>query len=123
MSLDDELVKAKAEQTNGAIYILTNPAMPGIVKIGYTAGEVATRMAELDRTPVPYPFNCYYAGYVENVQLQEQRIHAIFSDRRCRPQREFFTLSPEQAKAAIELVAIRDVTPALPEPDESVRPN
>jgi hypothetical protein len=123
MSLDDELAKAKAEQTNGAIYILTNPAMPGIVKIGYTAVEVTTRMAELDRTPVPYPFSCFYAGYVENVQLQEQRIHTIFADRRCRPQREFFAVSPEQAKAAIELVAIRDVTPSLPEPNENVKPN
>ena len=123
MSLSDELSKAKSEQAHGAIYILTNPAMPGIVKIGYTTSEVPTRMAELDRTPVPFPFSCFYAGYVENVQIQEQRIHAIFADRRCRPQREFFSVSPEQAKAAIELVAIRDVTPTLPEPNENVKPN
>lgn len=123
MSLNDELSKAKTEQAHGAIYVLTNPAMPGIVKIGYTTSEVPTRMAELDRTPVPLPFSCFYAGYVENVQIQEQRIHAIFADRRLRPQREFFTVSPEQAKAAIELVAIRDVTPSLPEPTDSLKHN
>lgn len=123
VSLNDELNKAKSEQANGAIYVLTNPAMPGIVKIGYTTGEVETRMAELDRTSTPAPFVCYYAGFVENVALQEQRIHAIFADRRIRPQREFFTLSPEQAKAAIQLVTIRDVTPRLPEPTDDVKPN
>lgn len=123
MSLNDELNKAKTEQAHGALYVLTNPAMPGVVKIGYTTSEVPTRMAELDRTPVPLPFSCFYAGYVENVQIQEQRIHAIFADRRLRPQREFFTVSPEQAKAAIELVAIRDVTPTLPEPTDNVKPN
>lgn len=123
MSLNDQLAKAKSEQAHGALYVLTNPSMPGIVKIGYTTGEVETRMTELDRTPIPTPFVCYYAGYVENVQEQEQRIHAIFADKRIRPQREFFRLAPEQAKTAIQLIAQREVTPRLPEPDETVKPN
>ena len=44
------------------VYVLTNPAMPGIVKIGMTDKlEVQPRMRDLYTTGVPLPFDCVSA--------------------------------------------------------------
>lgn len=45
----------------GTVYVLTNPAMPGLVKIGKTARDDNTRIAELYITGVPVPFNIDFA--------------------------------------------------------------
>jgi len=46
----------------GIVYLLTNPFMPGLVKIGMTAQEdIDKRMKELYTTGVPVPFECRYA--------------------------------------------------------------
>tara|TARA_B110000259_G_scaffold18576_1_gene19525 strand:+ start:248 stop:370 length:123 start_codon:yes stop_codon:yes gene_type:complete len=37
------------------VYILTNEAMPGIIKIGWTDKSVEERMKELDKTATPLP--------------------------------------------------------------------
>ena len=43
----------------GLVYVLTNSAMPGLVKIGMTTRDsVDTRMKELYSTGVPVPFEC-----------------------------------------------------------------
>ncbi len=45
----------------GIVYILTNPAMPNLVKIGMTTRlEVGIRMSELYTTGVPVPFECSF---------------------------------------------------------------
>jgi hypothetical protein len=93
------------------IYILTNEAMPGLIKIGRTTNSVAQRMRELDQTGVPLPFACYYAARVENGALSERRLHLAFGDHRVRSSREFFRLDPFRAKAALEMAAMEDVTP------------
>lgn len=42
----------------GIVYLLTNPVMPGLVKIGMTAQEdIDKRMKELYTTGVPVPLN------------------------------------------------------------------
>ena len=38
------------------VYILTNEAMPGLIKIGLTNATVEQRMLSLDTTSVPLPF-------------------------------------------------------------------
>jgi len=44
------------------VYVLTNSAMPGLVKIGYTAQDDAnSRIAQLYTTGVPVPFTIEYA--------------------------------------------------------------
>ena len=43
----------------GIVYLLTNPVMPGLVKIGMTTQEgIDKRMKELYTTGVPIPFEC-----------------------------------------------------------------
>jgi hypothetical protein len=95
------------------VYILTNEAMPGLVKIGRTNGEVADRVRQLDTTPIPLPFECFYAAEVVDADKVEKAIHEAFGDHRVRKNREFFKLSPDKPKAIIELLCLRNVTPGI----------
>src|SRR5262249_18080395 len=80
------------------VYILTNPAMPGLVKIGRTSDGVGveTRLRQLDTTCLPLPFECFYAVEVEDAQKVERALHDAFDDHRIRSNREFFRLSPDR---------------------------
>lgn len=50
----------------GIVYLLTNPVMPGLVKIGMTAQkDIEKRMRELYTTGVPVPFECQFACKVK----------------------------------------------------------
>ena len=93
------------------VYVLENAEMPGLIKIGITSGDVAKRMRELDTTSVPVPFECFYAAEVEDAARTERAIHEAFGDHRVRKTREFFRLSPDKAKAIIELLCKNNVTP------------
>lgn len=91
--------------------------MPGYIKIGRTETSVAQRMAELDKTSVPLPFQCFYAARVDDFAKVERALHTAFGDARVRPSREFFKLDPYRAKVVLELIALDDVTPI---DDESI---
>jgi hypothetical protein len=94
------------------VYVLTNQAMPDLVKIGVTSSDdVETRMQQLDSTGVPLPFECYYAAEVEDATAVEKALHTAFTESRVRRNREFFEIDPNRAKVIIELLAVRDVTP------------
>jgi PAS domain-containing protein len=93
------------------VYILTNEAMPGYVKIGMTNNSLLERMRQLDRTNIPLPFECYYACEVENALEEEKWLHSIFSDRRVRDEREFFKIDPERVVAAVRRIQKKDITP------------
>ena len=93
------------------VYILINEAMPGIIKIGWTDKSVEERMKELDKTSTPVPFTCYFAKRVEDPTFVESKMHEAFDEFRIRDNREFFRMSPDQAKAALEIATGTDVTP------------
>ncbi len=93
------------------VYILINEAMPGIIKIGWTDKNVEERMKELDKTSTPVPFTCYFAKRVEDPTFVESKLHEAFDEFRIRDNREFFRMSPDQAKAALEIATGTDVTP------------
>ena len=99
---------------SGIIYVLTNPAMPGLVKIGKTArGSVNPRLGELYTTGVPVPFECAFAGRIANEGKVERAFHLAFDPYRLNPKREFFVIEPEQAIALLELMVSENVTPLL----------
>lgn len=99
---------------HGIVYVLTNPAMPGIVKIGKTArGSVDARLSELYSTGVPVPFECAFAGRVIDEARVERAFHLAFGPYRINPKREFFEIEPEQAIALLELMVVENVTPQL----------
>jgi T5orf172 domain len=93
------------------VYILTNEAMQGYIKIGLTENPVSERVLQLDNTSVPIPFQCYYAARVEDQRRVEKALHTAFGDFRVRPNREFFKLDPFKVKAILEILALEDVTP------------
>jgi hypothetical protein len=93
------------------VYILTNEAMPGYIKIGLTENPVSERVVGLDNTSVALPFQCYYAARVEDNRKIERALHTAFGDFRVRPNREFFKMDPYKVKAILEVLAIEDVTP------------
>tara|TARA_Y100001978_G_scaffold27533_1_gene23500 strand:- start:306 stop:920 length:615 start_codon:yes stop_codon:yes gene_type:complete len=99
--------------SEGTVYVLTNPAMPGMVKIGKTIRDVSLRLADLYSTGVPLPFECAYAALVKDVDKTEKAFHAAFEPDRVNPKREFFNINPGQAIAVLELMAIEDVTPKI----------
>ena len=108
-----------AVPNGGIVYILTNEAMPGYIKIGKTAGyspdDVQGRMKELygpRTTGVPLPFDCKYAAVVANYGDVETKLHEVFKDYRINRNREFFKDVPlVSAIAALQLAGGRDVTP------------
>jgi hypothetical protein len=93
------------------VYVLTNPSMPGLVKIGYTADEDANRrIGQLYNTSVPVPFKLEFACRVPNAHEVERALHVAFGPLRINPNREFFQIDPEQAIAILKLLHVQDAT-------------
>lgn len=100
----------------GIVYVLTNEAMPDIVKIGFTTRqEVKLRMQELFSTGVPVPFDCAYAALVQECRRVERALQIAFGPQRLNPKREFFTIEPEQAIEVIKLLELQNLTPDVKE--------
>ncbi len=112
-------------ETNEIVYVLTNPGMPGLVKIGYTT-NLEQRIRSLNaHSGVPAPFQCHYAAQVADADAKEQVLHELFADHRFNENREFFKLEPKKAELAMRLMEHREVTlpgvrPADPEEDEAL---
>ena len=96
------------------VYVLTNPAMPGLVKIGITdQAEAETRIGQLYTTGVPVPFEIVFAAKVENGIDVERALHTAFAPQRINPKREFFKIDPEQAIVILKLLRVEDATQEL----------
>ena len=83
------------------VYILINEAMPGLIKIGRTNSDLATRIKGLYTTGVPLPFELFYACEVADADFVESNLHDAFGDHRVSKGREFFRLVPERASRAV----------------------
>lgn len=96
------------------IYVLKNPAMPGLLKIGKTSQvDVTLRMNQLYTTGVPTPFECVYAVEVESHHNVESALHVAFGPNRINPNREFFQIEEDQAVAILKVLGGTDVTPQI----------
>ena len=116
-----ELRIATTISGDGFVYVVSNPSMPGLVKIGRTDRNAPARIAELSAaTGVPTPF-VLEAAYPAASSLEaEAAAHTALSGHRLQG-REFFRVSVE---AAIQVVARACghpphilATQALPLPD------
>ena len=100
-----------ADNNSQIVYVLTNPAMPGLVKIGKTTQiEVDGRMKQLYGTGVPVPFDCAFACQVKNAAEVEKALHFAFGQGRVNPNREFFQIEPERVIAVLKLLKVDDIT-------------
>lgn len=100
---------------NGIVYVLSNPAMPGLYKIGITGREeLRARLRELyASTAVPVLFECEYARRIDNYKQVEKALHTAFRTERINPDREFFRTEPDRVRAVLELFPGEDVTPEV----------
>lgn len=90
--------------TEGFVYVLTNPSLDGMVKIGMTTGKVSARAKELSRsTSIPTPFEIHTFFASKNPAADEARAHEALQDVRV-PRSEFFRVSPEHAAEICGLV-------------------
>ena len=92
----------------GYIYIMTNPALHDMVKIGYAA-DVEIRRQQLSTTALPYEYEVY-ATYETSGNLEDKKLHKMIDnlnpDLRVSKNREFFVMSPEDAYELLEAIAV-----------------
>lgn len=101
---DDE---SSARSSFGFVYILTNPRMPGLVKIGQTERHPIVRALELSsRTGVPAPFQVAYFCEVNDRFAAERSAKAALVEQQVSADREFFEIPPLTARDIIETVAV-----------------
>jgi hypothetical protein len=85
------------------IYVLSNPSIPGLLKIGYTRKEIGIRIKDLSKaTGVPTPFKLEYVFRCYNGLQLESDIHKHLKDFRPNNYREFFDVTLNQAIEAIK---------------------
>jgi len=87
----------------GWVYVFSNKAMPGLVKVGETSKEPEVRAKELDHTGSPHPPVVEYQMWTEEPYQIEQQTHRLLSAKR--EGKEWFRCSAEEAVAAIKQVA------------------
>jgi ribosomal protein S27E len=88
---------------NGYLYILSNPSMPNLLKIGFTTRTVDERVAELNAsTGVPDKFivEAYFCS--STPENDERFLHAELNDYRKNENREFFQIPIFDAIGKIE---------------------
>ena len=79
----------------GHVYVLTNPSMPGLVKIGRTKNRPQERANDLFTTGVPTPFVVHCSVYTKDCIGLESKAHKTFASHRVSGRREFFQIDPE----------------------------
>ncbi|MEN8650601.1 GIY-YIG nuclease family protein [Streptomyces sp. 21So2-11] len=87
-----------SESSRGVIYILANPLIPGVLKIGRTTRESTERARELSRaTGVPTEYEVIYDQVVSDASAAERELHSLLQSHRVNPKREFFRISIREA--------------------------
>lgn len=107
------------------VYVLTNAAMPGIVKIG-RSGNVPQRVRSLSsHSGVPVPFEIELAIKVTDAKRVEAALHGVLQGSRLNPKREFFEVDVEDLRTVLTECG-KDVTDSLdarhapPAPDDAL---
>lgn len=92
----------------GYIYIMTNPVMNGLVKIGYATDPEKRRKELSHASGVPADF-VIYATYAVPVKLADKKVHALITtlnpNLKFNPKKEFFTMDPSDAFKILEALA------------------
>jgi len=87
---------------NEKVYILSNPSMPGLYKIGKTKREVKRAIQELGAPEsIPRPFEEEFSVEVKNANEVKRKAMAKLAVFRVSPNREFFRTDLETIKETI----------------------
>jgi hypothetical protein len=92
------------------VYILTNPAIPEMIKIGYTTLDPYERAVQISRgTGVPLGYEVCWAYKCYKGERIEKEVHKYFKKQRVSPTREFFRVDAELAKSVIEEIGKKHI--------------
>lgn len=104
-----------SDKKHGVIYILTSPAFPDYIKLGY-ADDLERRLAQLNRSEcLPYAFRAY-AVYETPTRITDLKLHDLIDklnpdlrtveefDGKVR-KREFYAMSAEEAYSLLSCIA------------------
>lgn len=84
---------------------MTNLAMPGLVKVGFSTKDPLIRAKELEGTGLPHPFKVAYDALIEDPRQVEIGVHRELKQHR--EAKEFFRVSVDVAVEAVERVVIQ----------------
>jgi ankyrin repeat protein len=107
---------------SGYIYILINPSMPGLLKIGKTCRTSDIRAEELSGdTGVPANFIVAFEAPVSDCDAAESEVHRELANFRSNQNREFFKISLRHAVRAVSEIAAKFTTTVLDADDHQNR--
>jgi len=96
-----------ANYARGWVYVISNKAMPGFSKIGYTMKDPDLRAVELGHTGSPFPYQVEFDVLVTAPKVLEQSIHKALKE--FRAGREWFEISPEKvAESILDFLALHE---------------
>ena len=95
----------------GFIYILSNPSMPGVFKVGLTTNSVRQRIKDLNTTGIPKSFQAEKIFHIRETHLKavEQLAHKKLKNKDLHHGKEFFEGSLIDCVQAVE-DAIYEIT-------------
>jgi len=98
-----QIPSTKSAKKNGYVYILINPAMPGLVKIGSTILTPDERARQLSSsTGVPRPFQVAAFEPFDDELRAERELQSMFAKNRIKStRREFYEVDVEQVRRAL----------------------
>lgn len=89
------------------VYVLTNPTMPGLCKIGFTKNKPSERVKQINSgTGVAMDFVVEWAFPCFNAHDVEKQVHRYLENNgfRVNKSKEFFNVSVNEAKAVVERI-------------------
>lgn len=86
----------------GWVYVISNRAMPNLVKVGYSLKDPELRAGELNHTGSPHPYIVDYELLTDEPREVEKQVHHALRGER--EGKEWFRCSPEKAISEIKLI-------------------
>jgi len=102
----------------GWVYVITNPAMPDLLKVGFSMKHPSLRADELYHTNNPHTFTVQYEVLVQNPSTLESLVHAELKS--CNEGKEWFRCKISDAISAIRKTCISQKIDILFEQDSSL---
>lgn len=95
----------------GYVYVLSNPSMPGIVKIGRSkyGGQGRADTFYKNDTGVPTPFELEFEALFSDAHQIERELHKWYADQRVNKAREFFAVDPFKAAGKVAALCAREM--------------
>jgi hypothetical protein len=87
----------------GWVYVMSNRAMPGLLKVGFSSKDPDLRAEDLNHPGSPHPYVVDYEVLVEDPYRLEQRVHGALAH--YSEAKEWFRCEAEVAVAAIREAA------------------